>query len=306
MTNQQAAEVISKIGNVLGRNGFDQIDFKSISPLQAAAYVEQRYISPAFAKEKREHTLFLNEPCNLSVMACEEDHLRIQSIEPGLSLEKAYANAISVEEMLDAHMDIAFDKQFGYLTACPTNLGTGMRASIMVFLPGITFTGHINSLSSQLTKIGLTIRGAHGEGSEAQACVYQISNQISMGLSEEDIIKKLNEVVSMVVETETEAEKELYSRSHDQLTDRVLRAEGALKYAYMISSEEFMKHYVQIRLGMNLGIIKDIPEEQFYPLLIEVMPATLCQLSDEAIGDDARRDRARAAFIQKKLSKETE
>ena len=240
----------------------------------------------------------LQESGGLAVMVCEEDHLRIQSILPGLALEEAYKNASRVEKRLDEEFDFAYSQKLGYLTHCPTNLGTGMRASVMMFLPALTKGGYMNSLASQLSKIGLTVRGLFGEGSGSAGCMYQISNQITLGISEEDSLKKLSDAITQITESERKARKSISGEALERLTDTVMRAEGLLKYAYRMSSSEFIKLFSEVRFGITLGIITDISYEQLGTLLVEAMPATLTLSSETAPKNETARDRLRAQKIQ--------
>ena len=302
LNDEKAREVIEKISKVLIPLGFERIDFNSISPVEAASYVEKHYVSPDFTKKAGPHTLFLNEPCHLAVMALEEDHLRIQCIEPTLSLERAYQNVREIESKLDAEFELAFDDNLGYLTQCPTNLGTGMRASVMLFLPGLTYGGYMNRVMNELSKSGLTVRGIYGEGSKAQGCIYQISNQICMGITEEDIITKINDAVSQVRNLEKEACKQISKTRMEQIKDETRRALGVMRYANLVSSSEFMNLYANVHFGINLGCIDEVRLEQLNPLLVEAMPATLTLLSEGDIKNETDRDHARAELLHKLFS----
>ncbi|MBR3894707.1 MAG: hypothetical protein IKJ35_06115 [Clostridia bacterium] len=185
----KANEIIEKVSVPLEASGFRKIHFSDLSPVMATSYVERHYVSPEFATKEAPHALFLQETAGLAVMVCEEDHLRIQSILPGLALEDAYLNASRTEKRLDEDFDFAYSDTLGYLTHCPTNLGTGMRASVMMFLPALTRGGYMDSLANQLSKLGFTMRGLFGEGSGSAGCIYQISNQITLGITEEDTLQ---------------------------------------------------------------------------------------------------------------------
>jgi protein arginine kinase len=238
----------------------------------------------------------------MAVMVCEEDHLRIQSILPGLALDEAYRNASRIEKRLDEEFDFAYSEKLGYLTHCPTNLGTGMRASVMMFLPALTRRGYMDSLAAQLSKIGLTVRGLFGEGSGAAGCMYQISNQITLGITEEDTLEKLSDAVAQISESERKARKSINGEELERVTDMILRAEGTLRYAYRMSSSEFIRLFADVRFGIALGIVKDITYEQLGTLLVEVMPATLTLSAETTPKTDAARDRLRAQKIQSLLA----
>ena len=293
-----ANEIIEKVSAPLEASGFRKINFADLSPIMATSYVERHFVSPEFATKEAPHALLLQEQSGIAVMVCEEDHLRIQCILPGLSLEEAYLNASRTEKRLDEDFDFAYSAELGYLTHCPTNLGTGMRASVMMFLPALTRGGYMDSLATQLSKIGLTVRGLFGEGSGAAGCMYQISNQITLGITEEETLKKMNEAIRQITESEHKARKSITGDALDRLTDRVLRSEGALKYAYMMSSSEFIKLFADVRFGIALGIIEDITYEQLGTLLVEAMPATLTLSAENAPKTEAARDKLRAQRIR--------
>jgi protein arginine kinase len=233
-------------------------------------------------------------------MACEEDHIRLQCILPGLALQDAFRIACECDDLLDASLDIAFDERLGYLTHCPTNLGTGLRASVMLFLPAITAAGGIPSLSRQLAKIGLTMRGLYGEGSESRGYLYQVSNQVTLGVSENEILSRLEKVVMSIIENERKL-RTLSGEAAERRTDRIRRAEGTLRYATLISSEEFFKLFADVKLGIATGDVTSITHEALHTLFINVMPATLTLRSLDAPKNGIERDRARAKFIQQAL-----
>lgn len=293
-----ANEIIEKISAPLESAGFRRINFSDISPVMATSYVERHYVSPEFATMETPHTLLLQESGGIAVMLCEEDHLRIQSILSGLSLEECYKNASSIEKKLDTDFDFAYSDSLGYLTHCPTNLGTGMRASVMMFLPALSRGGYIPSLAAQLAKLGLAMRGLFGEGSGSAGCMYQISNQITLGVSENEILSKLTEAVKQISESELQARKNIQEDALEALTDRVARSVGILKHAYMISTEEFIKLFCEVRLGISKGLVQGIGYEQLGTLLVEAMPATLTLSSESTPKGEAARDKLRAARIK--------
>ena len=293
-----ANEIIEKISAPLESAGFRRINFSDISPIMATSYVERHYVSPEFATMETPHTLLLQETNGTALMLCEEDHLRIQSILSGLSLDEAYQNASAIEKRLDADFDFAYSDHLGYLTHCPSNLGTGMRASVMMFLPALSRAGYIASLAAQLAKLGLAMRGLFGEGSGSAGCMYQISNQITLGVSESEILGKLTEAVRQISESELQARKNIAEDALDKLTDKVARSVGILKHAYMINTEEFIKLFCEVRLGISKGLVEGITYEQLGTLLVEAMPATLTLSSESTPKGEAARDKLRAARIK--------
>ena len=300
LSAEDAERIIAQIGAALGED-YTQTDMTLLPPIKAQSLVEQHLASRDFAGKKTPHALFRNDNKSLSVMALEEDHIRLQCILPGLALRDAYRFACECDDRLDRKLSIAYDESLGYLTHCPTNLGTGMRASVMLFLPALKGAGMIASLSHQLSKIGLTMRGLYGEGSEPSGCLYQVSNQITLGCSEEEILHKLEEAVQSIMEKERKLRQEVTGEAAARRADRIHRAEGILRYATMLSSEEFFSLYTDLKLGIALGEITSISDETLNTLLINVLPATLTLNAATPPKNGGERDRQRAAFIQKAL-----
>ena len=299
LKDEQAHQIVDQVSALLAQNGFEKKE--NLSPIEALSYVEKHYISREFAEKKGPHALLTNDPCGYAVMVCEEDHLRMQCILPGLALDEAYASLCRLDDLMDAHFEVAFDERFGYLTHCPTNLGTGMRASVMMFLPALTMAGRIGLLASQLSKLGLTMRGLYGEGTSAQGNLYQISNQITLGLTEEDTIKKLSDVIRQICESERSLRKLINEEQNPELVDRICRAEGILRHAFLLSSSEFISLYSDVRLGLSLGIISGISYEQLDELFVGVMPATLALADPSAAKGEKARDILRAKRIKDAL-----
>jgi protein arginine kinase len=300
LSREAAEEIIERIGNALGAD-YVKTDVSALPALQAQSLVEQHLISRDFAAKKGPHALFRNDNKSLSVMTPEEDHIRLQCILPGLALRDAYRFACECDDRLDAALDIAFDDRLGYLTHCPTNLGTGMRASVMLFLPALTAAAMIPSLSHSLSKLGLTMRGLYGEGSEPMGCLYQVSNQVTLGVSEEDILHKLEEAVQSIIDKERRLRHGVEGEAAARRADRIHRAEGTLRYATMLSSEEFFALYTDLKLGVALGEITSLSDEVLNTLLINVLPATLTKNAATPPKNGAERDRQRAAFIKQAL-----
>lgn len=290
-----ANEIIEKIRNILN-DGYKFINFADIAPSEAASYVEKHYASPEFTTLTLPHALLLNEEKGVAVMICEEDHIRLQCVLPGLALESAFKTVCEADDKLEAKGNFAYDEKLGYLTHCPTNLGTAMRASVMLFLPALTMTGKINQLSAYLPKVGLVMRGMYGEGSGADGCLYQISNRVTLGLSEEDIIAKLSEAIGQIITME----RQVRGSIKESVEDTVSRSYGIMQYARSMTSKEFMKLFADVRLGISLGIITGITNEKLGDIMINVMPATLMQNNGGSI-EEAARDKIRAAYVSKQL-----
>lgn len=300
LASEDAKKIIDMTEKALGKD-FVRTDMSEISPLLAQSMVEKHLISHDFAAAKGERALFSNENKSVSVMTCEEDHLRLQCILPGLSLRDAYRFACECDDLLDASLPIAFDERLGYLTHCPTNLGTGLRASVMLFLPALTEGNMIAGLAHQLGKIGLTMRGLYGEGSESRGCLYQISNQITLGASEEELLAKLEEAVQSIMEKERALRGGVAGEMKERRSDRIGRSFGVAQYATLMTSEEFFRIFADLKLGVALGEIPDLSHEALHALLINSLPATLTlQAADKPESAHAR-DRARATFIKNAL-----
>ncbi len=293
-------EIIEKVTNALG-DGFEAIDFEDISMQDAAVLMEKHYISPEFIKKKTPRRLLLDNEKEVAVMVCEEDHVRLQCIQPGLSLDEAFIKARKYDDMLCERLNIAFDEKYGFLTHCPTNLGLGMRASVMMFLPALTMTCSMENLAVQLSKLGLIIRGTYGEGSSADGCLYQISNRITMGITEDDTLKRMNDIIMQIVEKERKARESLKSDNYSRLADRVCRSFGILKYARVMSSKEFMKLFADVRLGISLGLIEGISYEKLGEIMIGILPANLVMSNGGKALGDFERDVMRAEYIRNEI-----
>ncbi|MCL2518149.1 MAG: protein arginine kinase [Oscillospiraceae bacterium] len=290
-----ASEIIEKVKNVFPN--YSSINFDKLNLLEMKSYVEKHLVSPEFISIKMPKCLILNY--DLSIMVCEEDHIRLQCIKSGLSLDEAFAEACEADDMICGKLKIAFDEQRGFLTHCPTNIGTGMRASVMMFLPAMTMNKDISKIAPQLSKFGLTIRGLYGEGTEADGCLYQISNQITLGSNEEETINKLNDIINQIITKERSARDIIKG---DKILDIIMRSYGILNYAHIINSKEFLKLYSDIRLGIALEYIKDFTFEEIDSLMINVMPATLTLHSGKQLNENER-DIYRTEYIKNFLNK---
>ncbi len=293
--------LIGKVSSALAGLELTVTELGELSVPAVRSLVEKHYISPNFAGETAPHALLLNEEKQIAVMVLEEDHVRIQTLEPGLALDKAFERACVIDTALDEGCELAYHEKLGYLTGCPTNLGTAMRASVMVHLPALTMAGKIGPLTRNLSKLGMTVRGLYGEGSEAAAALYQVSNSVTMGLSETEILGKLHDIVLQLAESERKLRQSMKSDGYARLCDKVMRAFGTLKNAYMMSSEEFLGLWSDTRLGVSLGILKDVSLETLGGLLVGAMPATLAIECGSEASDAAGRDIARAEKMRRTL-----
>lgn len=252
---------------------FSFIKMGELTPTQSVSLVEKRLVSPEFISNTDGRALLLSKDENISIMINEEDHIRVQVITKGLTLEQAYDTADKLDTLLDENLEFAFDEKLGYLTQCPTNLGTGMRASVMLHLPALEKSKAINRIAGNLSKLGLTIRGAHGEGTEPKGALYQLSNQVTLGISEKSAIENLKNITIQLIAQEEQARERLCSNI--EIQDTISRSLGILKTALIISHEEALKLLSNVRLGIVSGQITDINTETIDKLMLAVEPATL-------------------------------
>lgn len=298
---EKVNEVIHKIfaSDSLGEK-LQYIEMKNLSTVNAVSLAEKHLISPDFASDTEGRALLLSSDEKISIMLCEEDHARIQVILPGLCLEDAYKTAAELDDVLEKGAQIAFDERLGYLTQCPTNLGTGMRASVMLHLPALALTGAMRRLSSTVAKLGLTLRGSYGEGSVGNGDIYQLSNQVTLGISEQAAIQNLNSIALQIASQEAEARKALLR--DDSFIDRIYRAYGILKTAHMMSCNEFTSLASLVRLGAAEGVL-DLSLEAIGRLMIEMQPATLTTKNGAPLSAKER-DVLRAKTVKEALQKQ--
>jgi len=234
-------------------------------------------------------------------MVNEEDHLRIQALMPGLQLAAAWELADKVDDALEQYLPYAFSEQRGYLTACPTNVGTGLRASLMLHLPALVSTGQINRIIQAVGRFGLVVRGLYGEGTQALGNIFQFSNQVTLGHTESDIIQHLINVTRQVIDQEREARQMLLRRDKMALEDRVARAYGTLAHARVVSSQEALQLLSDVRLGIDLGILDGLKPEILQELLVAIRPAHLQMRTGRELSP-AERDVLRAALIRERIA----
>ena len=292
-------KILNKIQYITPSIGYGLrfIKLKDIDDITKMSLVEKHLISPEFVLNKEEiGAILINDEENICIMINEEDHLRIQVFGAGLDLENIANLAIEIDEKIGKLLNYAYSKKYGFLTSCPTNVGTGMRCSIMVHLPGLSQTGNINKILEIVNSLGLNIRGIYGEGSNAQGNVFQISNKQTLGVTEQEIIKNTKSITEQVISQERTARKHLLSKEID-LADRVYRAYGILKNCRKISSEECKELLSDVRLGTDLGIITELNDMQINKLELYTRPANLQKYLGEKL-DIYRRDVKRADVIK--------
>jgi protein arginine kinase len=300
-----AREIIGKVGAVLEKNGFVSTDFAEISRGAAESLAEKRFIGPRFARESLPHVLYLNDPCNLSVTVCEEDHVRIRCILSGLSLRDAYEGAAKVESLLDGEAELVFDEGLGYLTASPARIGTAMEASVTLFLPLLTACGRMEGMIRRAEGMGLTLRGAGGEGKPFLGGLCRVSNRVTLGIREEEILESLEAAALSLVSAERELRSGLQGEDLDRVTDRICRAEGILRHAHSLSAAEAVELLGLLRLGAAMGITRGVRVEVLTALLTEAMPATLTLGAKPPVKDRGEEDKLRARVVRERAFGDT-
>lgn len=277
---------------------FSFIKMDALTPMQGVSLVERRLVSPEFVSDVEGKALLLSSDESLSIMINEEDHIRIQAITKGLALEQTLDIVDKLDTLLDENLDFAFDKKLGYLTQCPTNLGTGMRASVMLHLPALEKSRAIGRISGNLSKLGLTIRGAHGEGTEPKGALYQLSNQVTLGISEKAAIENLKNITKQLVAQEEMARERLCESI--EIKDTLSRSLGILRYAMSISHDEALQLLSNVRFGIEAGVLEGVSTSLIDRLMIDVEPATITVNSGKNLSP-AERDIIRAEFIREAL-----
>jgi len=279
---------------------FSYIDIRGLSSLNRQVLVEKHLISPKLAHSEVTGSALLSEDEAISVMVNEEDHIRIQCIFPGLQLHEAWHQANDIDDLLEKELPYAFDEQFGYLTSCPTNSGTGLRASVMMHLPALTMTKQMNRLVTTITRLGMVVRGIYGEGSEALGNVYQISNQTTLGKSEEDILTDLQSITEQIIQKEREARNALLNTRPNVLEDRLYRSLGVLTYARILTTEEAGRCLSDVRLGIDLGLISGVDVSILNECMIFMQPGFLQKYAGMSLQPEER-DVFRAKLFRERL-----
>lgn len=280
-------------------------DVNSLGTLDRQFLVERQLISRELSESSGARSVFVDRAETFSLMVNEEDHLRIQVMHSGLDLSTAWQQICEIDDTLSQHVSFAFHERLGFLTACPTNVGTGMRVSVMLHLPALVITQQIDKVFRSLQKMGLAVRGLYGEGSQAMGDFYQISNQITLGSSEVDLVKQVGEVIPVIIDYERQARGFLVKESRKDLHDRVSRAFGILCTAQTISSEETLHLLSSVRMGINMGLIQDLEIPTINKLFIHTQPAHLQKLRGLAL-ETADRNVERALYLQTHLRKRTD
>lgn len=292
--------VIQAVKNVPYLQGAVILHLNKISRLDREVLMERHLISYEHATGEGEKAVIITEQETVSIMINEEDHIRMQCLQSGLELEKAFEVTNSIDNALADRLNYSFSSRYGFLTACPTNVGTGMRTSVLIHLPGLVLGHKIQKLLQTVSRMGLFIRGLYGEGSDVMGNLFQISNQVTLGQSEKEIISHMEKVARQVVIDEQSAREDLMKNNRELVEDKVWRAYSLLRSARVINSEETLELLSAIRLGINLNIIKYIDISTLNEILLLTQPAHLQMIAGKQL-EASIRDIRRAEFIRKKL-----
>jgi protein arginine kinase len=295
-----ASEIVYLVGEELGKiDDFEKYDMRRFDKNQATLLQEQHLISPALIRKKG--TAFVTPDKSVSIMVNEEDHLRQQYIYKGFDLYKAYERISGIDDGLGASLDFAYNEKLGYLTACPSNLGTGMRASVMMFLPGLERTGELKELIRTLKAGGLAVRGVFGEGTTAEGYSYQISNERTLGLSEKEILEQMVITTMNLCDLEIRAREEMLKVEKIPLKDACLRAYGTITNCMVLTEKELTESMVKVRLGMALGFFKTTDIRGFNDFLADMRPASFRLENGLQTATDYECNLMRAEIVQKVL-----
>lgn len=293
-------EVRAAIESLPDGGNFSWTELNGQTPLERRLLMERHLISRELADGSGPRAVAFNPDASLAVMINEEDHLRMQCLRAGLSIQEAFDAVNRLDDLLSARLSFAFSQTFGFLTACPTNVGTGLRVSVMLHLPALVMTRHIEKVFRAVYEMRMAVRGFYGEGTEAFGELYQISNQITCGRPEGDIIDDMTAAIGAIIHYEEKARADLAANGRGQLEDRVWRSWGLLRHARLMSSEEAMRHLSSLRLGLAMGVFSDLDPVEVERLFLYTQPAHLQRLEGREL-ESGERDAARAKFLRNRL-----
>lgn len=302
-TDAQRHEVMALVtrASQADGGGLTWVNMAQTSQPERQLLVERHLVSRHFADSTMPRTVGIDADETLSVMVNEEDHLRIQTILPGMQLQAAFARARAFDDTMERSVDFAFSSRWGYLTACPTNVGSGLRIGVMLHLPGLRYTGEMERVKRAAKDMHLAIRGFYGEGSEAVGNLYQVSNQVTLGFGEDELLRRFaDETVPQLIDYERSARRLLLESNRALLEDKVHRAVATLRAARLLGAEEATKLLANVRLGICMEILPDIGLELVQRLMLQVQPAHLARV-DPAAADEDKGRLARATLVRKAL-----
>lgn len=300
MTMEQAESFIREVNEAINKDGaYRLMHMVDLGDNERMRLVERHLCSRELAVEPK-GALLLSRDETMSIMINEEDHIRIQCILPGLDLYEADARSRVVDNQLSRVLEFAFDEELGYLTACPTNVGTGMRASAMIHIPALAISGQAEQVLSAAAKLGVAVRGFYGEGSDAPGHIYQISNQNSLGISEEDITSGLTETISRIAEQEKRFRLGALAQNDTGIRDLVFRSYGVCRYAQIMQFGEFMRRCSDLKMGVSLGLIEGLSQESLNELIAAGQSASLCAARGKLL-NETQENIARAQLVRRAL-----
>ncbi len=290
-------------GNQSMSETFRFIDFAQLDAIEKLVLVEKHVASKELLDGNQYSGLFLSQDEQISIMMNEEDHIRIQCLAPGMQLTKAWEICNALDDLLSETIDFAWDENIGYLTSCPTNIGTAIRASVMVHLPALTMTGYIKPILEALGKLGMAARGLYGENTEASGNMFQFSNQVTLGKSEEDIMLGIKNIAIQIIEQERSLRQELLKQNRFRLEDRIFRSYGILKNARLMDTGETLKRLSDVRLGVDMGIINEIDVTDINEMMLSIQPGGLQKKTGKILNPDER-DTYRARIVREMMNKQ--
>jgi len=302
LKKKEAKEIVEIIGHEIKRAGnFKRYDMDEISVEEGNLLQEQHLISPALLKKKEFGAAFISEDKDVSIMVNEEDHLREQYIFQGFDLVRTYERLSGIDENISSNINFAYDKKLGYLTACPSNVGTGMRASVMMFLPGLAWNKSFKELLPELKSGGMTVRGVFGEGSLAEGYSYQISNERTLGVSEGEILQMVSKVTMSLCDLELRERERMLRKEKIKLKDGCLRAYGTLTNCAILPLKELTEGMVKVKLGMALGFLETRDIKDFNNFLADMRPASFRLGNELQTASEYECDLMRAEIVKKVL-----
>lgn len=306
ISENQAVQLVEEVRSCFDieekKENYMSCNLSELSETEKLAMVERHILSPVMTNKKQATGLVMENNESVSVMINEEDHLKIQALVGGMNIKEAYKKADELDDYLYDKLGFAYQEHYGYLTSCPTNTGTGLRASYMVFLPALTGANKINRLAEEAMKYGVSIRGIYGEGSRSVSNIYQISNQKTLGSSELDIIHNLDNIVAQMIRQERKRREYLLVNNYDEIEDQVYRSYGVLKYTKQMNSIDALTLLSQVKFGMDMKILTLEQSISIYEMMMAIQPHSLQCHHGKYVGSKVR-DKIRAEYLNEKLPK---
>lgn len=302
MTHDEANSIISSTYDVVNSKGlnFNLFYMKNLSDLDKNLLIEKHLISPALAENKNEGAFLLSPDKKVSIMLNEEDHIRIQTINDGMCMKECWDISNKIDDILEEKLEYAFDRDLGYITSCPTNIGTGMRASVMLHLPALSIANQIDRLLYGVSQLGVAVRGVYGEGTKSMGYLYQVSNQGTLGASEDTLIEKITQIVMQIVEKEKEIRAQLLKNNADELEDEIYRAYGILTNARSMAADEAMRLLSYLKLGKEVKLIEMVKDKNLYELMVKIQPNNILSVANKEL-TVKETDKKRSEIIRAEL-----